>query len=105
MPRRKATSSLLLKDTTGLNDTLTLKYRKSKGNKASGLSNMRSLKSQPPIIRSLVSASHHYFDTLWLAFENPIEGICKPWLADSSALDTLPRSTFQLCSTFSPACR
>ena len=80
--------TLLLKDTTGLNDTLTLKYRKSKGNKASGLSNMRSLKSQPPIIRSLVSASHHYFDTLWLAFENPIEGICKPWLADSSALDT-----------------
>ena len=58
---------LVLKD-TNLNDTLKLQYRekKSKG-KPLPIPGVKS-----SILRDMVATNHPYFDTLWVAFENPI---------------------------------
>ncbi len=81
------TVTLLLHDTTGLNDTLHLKY-KAPSQSPSPTRTPKSLaKSKPRIAKSLVAASHPWFDTLWIGFENPIDGICEPW-RDTVALDT-----------------
>ena len=75
---------LTLCDTTGLNDTLRLKHNVT-------AKTPRGIKAPPAaktrIVKSLIAASHPYFDTLWLQFSNPIEGVCKAW-DDTAALDT-----------------
>lgn len=78
--------TLLLKDTTGLNDTLRLQQRQSPGKKSNLPAPSSLKKSNSNILKSLVANSHPYFDTLWLAFNNPVEGICDPWRQDSLAL-------------------
>ena len=82
--------ALLLKDTTGLNDTLRMQLRKPTSGKGSNLKNKGPMIKQgnPVIMRSMVAAKHPYFDTLWIAFNNPIKGIGEEWATDSTALDT-----------------
>lgn len=79
---------LLLHDTTGLHDTLKLK-RTAATNRTpkTGKSSLpRGATSTPSIMKSRVAAQHPYFDTLWLAFLNPIAGISPNWqMKDSSA--------------------
>ena len=78
---------LLLKDTSGLDDTLRLQYKE----KASGrpMPGMKGI-LKPRIMQSKVAANHPYYDTLWLAFENPVEGESEAW-RDTAALDTAVR--------------
>ena len=78
---------LELKDTTGLNDTLRLQYKEKKGGKS-----MPGMKGalKPSIMKSKVAASHPWFDTLWLSFSNPVEGVSEAW-RDTVALDTAVR--------------
>ncbi len=80
---------LELKDATGLHDTLRLRYKEKAASKP-----MPGRKSLPPakprIMQSKVAPSHPYYDTLWLAFENPVEGVCEAW-RDTAALDTAVR--------------
>ena len=66
--------TLLLTD-TNLRDTLKLQFREKKP--AKSMTPIPGLKSS--ILRNLVAGNHPYFDTLWVAFENPI--------ADSTASD------------------
>lgn len=110
--------TLLLKDTTGLNDTLRLQFRASAPKKAIGPVGIssQSQKTTPHIMQSLIAKNHPFFDTLWLSFDNPVEGICDPWLQDSSSLDSavlvmaMKDSSLSHCgihllpdSTFAPA--
>lgn len=79
---------LLLHDTTGLHDTLLLKRTASATKKAPkvGKSSLpRGMTSKPSIMKSRVAAQHPYFDTLWLAFLNPIAGISPEWQMTDSA--------------------
>lgn len=62
---------LLVTDATGLQDTLKLKYREKKKPKVGGASSNTPAPPKP-VVKSLVSQTANYFDTLWLAFENPI---------------------------------
>ena len=70
--------SLLLKDTTGLNDTLLLKRKATPANKP--MPKGMGLKvPKANVLRNAVAAKHPYFDTLWLKFDNPAAGVCSPW--------------------------
>lgn len=53
-------------DPSGVHDTLTLKYRPSKSKISSAVVGDKKLLS------SSIAATHPYFDTLWLRFQNPI---------------------------------
>lgn len=76
--------TLLLSDSTGLNDTLRLQYKETD----KPLMGMKAPpQAKPRIIQSLVAANHPYFDTLWLKFANPVDGSCAK-AADTAALDT-----------------
>lgn len=80
---------LELKDTTGLHDTLRLQYKeKSSGKSMKGAKSLGAMK--PHIMKSMVAANHPWFDTLWLSFSNPVEGVCEEW-RDTAALDTAVR--------------
>lgn len=57
---------LVLSDPSGLQDTLKLRFRDKKKGRPAAAS---------PLVRSLVRATHPYFDTLYLAFDNPIHTI------------------------------
>ena len=78
---------LLLHDTTGLHDTLRLHYKERKASKS-----MPGMKGtlKPSIMKSKVAANHPWFDTLWLSFANPVEGVSEAW-RDTATLDTAVR--------------
>ena len=78
---------MLLHDTTGLHDTLRLQYKEKGAGKP-----MKGMKGvlKPRIMQSKVAANHPYYDTLWMAFENPVEGVGEEW-GDTAALDTAVR--------------
>lgn len=89
--------TLLLNDTTGLNDTLRLQYKEpSKPTRGRGLL----ASSKPRFVQSKVSPSHPYYDSLWIEFINPVEGVCEEW-RNASALDTAVRVTDLADSTLS----
>ncbi len=61
-------SIVLLLTDTNLCDTLKLQFREKRP--AKQMPNVPGLKGS--IVKSLVATNHPYFDTLWVAFENPI---------------------------------
>lgn len=83
------TISLLLRDTTGLNDTLLLKRKNAPANKP--LPKGMGLKvPKANVLMNAVASKHPYFDTLWLHFSNPAAGVCTPWRqADTMAANPL----------------
>ncbi len=58
---------LVISDPSGIQDTLSLKYRKKKSTPMQA--------GNTPLMRSMVKSAHPYFDTLWVRFENPIARI------------------------------
>ena len=78
---------LLLRDPSGVDDTLRLQYKeKTSGKPMPGKKGA----PKPRIMQSKVTSSHPWFDTMWMAFENPMEGVCEAW-RDTGALDTAVR--------------
>ena len=75
---------LVLKDTSGINDTLHLKMKQMRSHGKTGIS-----KPTSTPMRGLVSANHPYFDTMWIAFDIPIASYKAPWGSnDSASLDS-----------------
>lgn len=81
---------LLLRD-TNLTDTLKLTYR------AKASSAMGTKKIAQTTMRSLVASSHPYYDTLRLAFENPISGFVGAAADSMVAVFNLTDSTTTYC--------